>query len=76
MAQTPIFLINLDRSPDRLAFMQEQAERLGLKLERISAVAGTRGLPKWLAPRFVSETGPGRRLQAAGTQRPHAALPA
>jgi len=57
MAQTPIFLINLDRSPDRLAFMQEQAERLGLKLERISAVAGTRGLPKWLAPRFVSETG-------------------
>ncbi|MCP4781609.1 MAG: glycosyltransferase family 25 protein [Hyphomicrobium sp.] len=52
-----VFIINLDRSPDRLAFMQAQAERLNFNFERVRGVNGTRGLPKWLAPQFVSETG-------------------
>jgi glycosyl transferase, family 25 len=37
-----IYLVNLDRRQDRLRAMQEQAARLGLKLERIPALdAGT-----------------------------------
>jgi glycosyl transferase family 25 len=35
-----IFLINLDRSPDRLAFMTAQLEVLGLQAERLPAVDG------------------------------------
>ncbi len=34
------YVINLDRSPDRLEFMQEQANRFGLELERIPAIDG------------------------------------
>jgi len=34
------FVINLDRSPDRLHFMQAQAERHGLPFERVPAVDG------------------------------------
>ncbi len=37
-----VYLINLDRSPDRLNFFQSQADRLGLPFERISAVDGRR----------------------------------
>ena len=36
----PACLINLDRSPERLAFMQEQAERLGISMQRISGIDG------------------------------------
>jgi glycosyl transferase family 25 len=57
MARTPIFVINLDRSPERLAFMQDQAKRLNFDFERVRGVAGTQALPKWLAPQFVSEGG-------------------
>jgi glycosyl transferase family 25 len=35
-----IILINLDRSPERLAFQTRQFERLGLAFERITAVDG------------------------------------
>ncbi|MBS9720135.1 glycosyltransferase family 25 protein [Tianweitania sp. BSSL-BM11] len=35
-----IFLINLDRSPDRLAFMTAQLDALGLQAERLAAVEG------------------------------------
>ncbi|GHD07547.1 glycosyltransferase family 25 protein [Tianweitania populi] len=35
-----IFLINLDHSPDRLAFMTAQLEALGLQAERLAAVEG------------------------------------
>lgn len=35
-----IFLINLDRSPDRLQFMENQLNKLNLPFERISAVDG------------------------------------
>lgn len=36
----PVFLINLDRSPDRLAAMRAQLHRLGVPFERIPAVDG------------------------------------
>ncbi|WP_255478559.1 glycosyltransferase family 25 protein [Rufibacter sp. XAAS-G3-1] len=35
-----VFLINLDRSPDRLHFMKQQLDSLNLPFERISAVDG------------------------------------
>ena len=57
MSRVPIFLINLDRSPDRLSFMQKQAERLSLVFERIRGVDGVRGLPDWLIPQFLSSDG-------------------
>ena len=34
------YLINLDRSPERLAFMDEQLKRLGVDYERVPAVDG------------------------------------
>lgn len=34
------YVINLDRSPDRLKFMQDQAEVVGLEFARISAIDG------------------------------------
>jgi GR25 family glycosyltransferase involved in LPS biosynthesis len=57
MSRVPIFLINLDRSPDRLSFMQQQAERLSFAFERIRGVDGVRGLPDWLIPQFLSSDG-------------------
>lgn len=50
----PVFLINLDRSPDRLAFMCQQTERAGFAFERVSAVVGA-AVPDWLWTQF---TGP------------------
>lgn len=38
--EVKIFLVNLDRNPERLAFMDEQLQRLGIGYERISAVDG------------------------------------
>lgn len=40
-SQIPFFLINLDRSPDRLAAFGEQMEKLGLAFERVKAVDGS-----------------------------------
>jgi glycosyl transferase family 25 len=40
MAQLPSFLLNLDRSPDRLQRMQDQAARIGIQLQRVPAVDG------------------------------------
>ena len=34
------YLINLDRSPERLAFMDEQLKRLGVDYKRVPAVDG------------------------------------
>ena len=39
-ARPKIYCINLDRSPDRWRFMQEQFDGLGLEYERIAAVDG------------------------------------
>lgn len=49
------YLINLDRSPDRLSFFQSQADRLGMPFERISAVDGKKLTPGQLAS-AVSQT--------------------
>lgn len=39
-SQIPLFLINLDRSPDRLAAFRDQMEGLELTFERVAAVDG------------------------------------
>src|SRR5262245_12397808 len=51
-AELPVFLINLDRSPDRLELMLTEAQRTGLAFERFSAVDGRDALPDWLRPQF------------------------
>jgi len=53
MATPPIFLINLDRSHERLALMQAQANDLGLVLERVPAIDGTKQLPGWMVAQFM-----------------------
>jgi glycosyl transferase family 25 len=56
IAETPTlmqtFIINLDRSPDRLAFMQEQMTKLNMSFERVVGVDGSSNVPAWLAPEF------------------------
>ena len=52
----PIFLINLDRDPDRLAFMAAAISRLGLTFERIPAVYGLE-MPAWIKPYFLNARG-------------------
>lgn len=42
-----IFLINLDIAQERLAFMQEQARRAGINLERVPGVAGAAVAERW-----------------------------
>jgi glycosyl transferase, family 25 len=54
MADLPVFIINLDRSPERLSFIHEQAGQLGLQVERFPAIDGKMSLPAWLAPQFAS----------------------
>ncbi len=44
------YVINLDRSPDRLKFFQEQANTFGLSFERVSAIDG-----QHLSPQDVRE---------------------
>lgn len=54
----PVFLINLDRSPERLAFMLDQWGAFAhdkvptTHLERVAGVDGTENVPAWLAPEF------------------------
>lgn len=50
----PVYLINLDRSPERLAFMCAQATALGFSFIRIPGVDGRAGLPDWLKDKFPS----------------------
>ena len=52
MPPIPAFLINLDRSADRLEFMRQQAERSGLAFERVPAVDG-RDVPHAFARYFA-----------------------
>jgi glycosyl transferase, family 25 len=52
----PVFVINLDRSTDRLALMASQLERLGLDFERFPGVNGT-DLPPALKPYFCNASG-------------------
>lgn len=50
------FVINLDRSKDRLAAMAEQFSRAGMAFERIPAVDGNK-LPESVRPYFCDRTG-------------------
>jgi glycosyl transferase family 25 len=52
-AEAPVFLINLDRSPDRLAEFDAQARAMGLSYERFSAVDGRAGVPEQLRAEFA-----------------------
>jgi len=52
----PAFVINLDRSADRLAFIKEQAGAVGLEFARIAAVDGT-AVPSWLRSQFLDDDG-------------------
>lgn len=47
-----VLVINLDRSTDRLAFMRDQAARIGFEFERIPGVEGL-NVPPDLAPYFA-----------------------
>jgi glycosyl transferase family 25 len=47
-----IFLINLDRSPDRLLQFDVEAKKIGLQYVRISAIDGCGAVPAWLADEF------------------------
>ena len=38
MAQLPVYVINLDRRPDRLATITRDLDRLGLEFERVAAI--------------------------------------
>lgn len=55
------YLINLDRSPDRLAVMKERLDALGLPWQRISAVEGKLldlpNLPELSIPQFLAHHG-------------------
>jgi glycosyl transferase family 25 len=48
----PVFLINLDRSSDRLEWMLAELQRSGLEFVRFSAVDGRDALPEWLRAQF------------------------
>jgi len=54
------YLINLDRSPDRLAFMANQIKKIGFHLHRISAVDG-----RELTAEALSELIPAKRIWKA-----------
>ena len=80
---TPCFYINLDRVPERRAFMEEQAERAGLgsDLHRLPATDGAMGCviaeykphswgPRWeLTPSEVAVFDSHRRAWRAGLDR-------
>lgn len=56
MNDFPVFLINLDTDQERLEFMAEQLEFIGIKYERFSGIRGT-ALPGWLKPYFLNDDG-------------------
>ena len=53
-ANTPIYLINLDRDAERLAYMKTQLDKLSLSFERFPAIYGV-ALPDWLRPFFLDK---------------------
>lgn len=46
------YVVNLDRNPERMSFMREQLERIGVPFERVSAVYGKSLSPEELRERF------------------------
>jgi glycosyl transferase family 25 len=51
-----IYLINLDKDTERLAYVSQQLHGLGLQFERVPAVYGT-DMPEWLKPYFLDTQG-------------------
>jgi glycosyl transferase family 25 len=58
MAAMKLYLINLDRRPDRLAAMTEEARKAGVSLERIPAVDGQAPASAAAAQRWFAASGP------------------
>jgi glycosyl transferase, family 25 len=56
-----VFLINLDRSPDRLAHMQVQARVAGIEFERVPGIDGRTMVEPFLGNTFASYMSPGER---------------
>lgn len=56
MQAVPVMLINLDRSTDRLARMQREFDRAGVRFERFPAVHGT-DLPGSVRSYFCDASG-------------------
>ncbi len=54
--QPPTYLINLDRSADRLARMSAEADPYGFTFERVRGVDGAKEVPEWLSEQFVVDT--------------------
>lgn len=48
-----IYVVNLDRNPERLSFMREQLGRIGVPFERVSAVYGKALTPAEMRERFA-----------------------
>ena len=47
------YVINLDRSADRMEFMRAQLHRFGIEAERFPGVDGAAGVPDWLSEEFA-----------------------
>lgn len=56
MTAPKVFLINLDRDPDRLAHMLGECRRAGLEATRVPAILGT-AMPDWAKPYFLDAGG-------------------
>lgn len=56
-AQLPIFVLNMDRNPERLAAISKKLDGLGLSWERMPAI-DARTAPESDLARFVDPTGP------------------
>lgn len=54
--QPPTYLINLDRSADRLERMRAEADQFGFTFERVPGVDGASEVPEWLSEQFVIES--------------------
>lgn len=52
----PIYVINLDRDTERLAFVSDQLKALNLPYTRVPAIYGA-DMPEWLRPYFLDEAG-------------------
>ena len=53
LSQIRMICINLNRSPQRWAFMAAQFRALGVDVERLAAIDGAANVPAWLAPEFA-----------------------
>ena len=66
----PVYLINLDRRPDRLAAMTAQLDAIGVRFQRVAAIDGAAAPPGRMHPRVPQEghvIRVGRGLQALAT---------